>query len=667
MSQTQPTCSLAADTNGLRFTAKADKLGFSNLVPEITTQFGTERITIEKTETRKDGAVCQGRYALSGVTETIDITASGTQGALLKRKVTFSGKGCVSVSDAAIAGLPCLTGFRLNWLARYAHMDNVRVEKLPHSRPDYPYVRPLPLEPTWLGDKESVAFPALIITDDSYDELLLAGQVRQKWTRMRWRLQADPGPKSFKDFCISWQTVGGSITLQSGESIELEPLFLEIRTDTRPPDALGAFVKQCIAHNHYLSGSKNVLNRKGFYCSWNYGIMHDISESSLLKTAACVAQTMPEVAFFLIDGGWQGEGWNTPNCANFYLPEAEWHHAERFPAGLKVMADKIRDTGLRPAIWWTPSVALHSQLAKDHPEWLARNESGAVFRIGNSGYFDLSRPETRGYLEKVWDILFKRWGYEAMKMDFWCQMFESDTIRFGSGTAIEWREWFLKTLRGYIPEDGFLMTCVATAMGNIHLGNHAESYRCGIDIGHYCDWLEHPLAAYWMLPLLDIPGRDTTLLNADGFGVNLERTDDENIHRLTWGFITMGSVEVDGRLEELPPRYLEWVRRFASNIDRGYAVKCPEEEPYAGRPFPKILYVDYPKDSPTVSRGVAKHIALFNWENKPRRVAATAAQLGLCRTTTAREFWTDESVTLENGNLIATLPPHGAKLLEIPV
>lgn len=48
------------------------------------------------------------------------------------------------------------------------------------------------------------------------------------------------------------------------------------------------------------------------------------------------------------------------------------------------------------------------------------------------------------------------------------------------------------------------------------------------------------------LPLLSIPGNRTCLLNVDGLVWNARLSDDENLHRLTCGFITMGSLEFAG-------------------------------------------------------------------------------------------------------------------------
>ncbi len=487
------------------------------------------------------------------------------------------------------------------------------------------------------------------------------GSSRQDLTRVEWGLAAGPD-RLLASYALRWSLYSGGLVLAPGESLELEPVYYQIFEHTHVQDCWQDYFAAVTAENTLLPAD-DILLSKAFYCSWNYGVFHDISEEKLLKTARFIAANMPDITHFLIDGGWQSkEAVSIPSCANFYLPEDQWCDAELFPNGMKVMTERIRETGLIPAIWWTPSVGLQSQLAKEHPEWLVRDAAGEIFRIGDSGYFDYSLAPVQDYLHKIFTILFKEWGYGAMKMDFWCQSVESEQMCFASGTGIQWRDWLLGTIRSYLPPDGFLMTCVAVAMGNPFLGKSASTYRCGIDVGA-ASWHEHIIASIWNLPLLSIPGRQTCLLNVDGLGWNPMLSDEENLHRLSYGFITMGSLEVDGRLEEVAPEKIALLNRLIANMDRGYPVQCPDFDAFLGLPLPKALYVDYPPESRTARRGIAKHIALFNWSDHPQCTGYSAAQLGLPGTVAARNFWTDEVVEFPGGNVCEWLAPRSARLV----
>ncbi len=634
---------------------------------EYYTHSGPELFKGAEVHETADRIEMRGAYSAPGLEETITLRLLANGALRVDRRIRNTSQVSHVIRSASAGGVGGLGGpvFSDNhiWRARYCHMDNVRTEKFPWCRPEYPYVRSLPKSDTVFGNQESLAVPAMILTNDTYSQLLLEGQLRQDRTRATWVLSAGAG-QPVRTYELQWSMVNGGFEIAAGATLDLEPIYYQILQNTHPQDCWKEYFEAVCAENA-LPTADNIMLSKAFYCSWNYGVFHDISEEKLLKTARFIGKNMPGVKHFLIDGGWQSrDAVMCPSCANFYLPEGQWHDAERFPNGLKVMADKIRDAGLTPAIWWTPSVALHSKLALEHPEWLAKDASGNVYRIGNSGYFDYSLAPVQQYLHKVFTILFKEWGYEAMKMDFWAQSVESEAIRFATGTPVQWRDWLLTTIRSYLPKDGFLMTCVAVSMGNPFLGKGASTYRCSIDVGA-CAWHEHVTSSIWNQPLLSIPGNKTCLLNIDGFGWNPKLSDDENLHRLAYTFITMGSLEIDGRLEELPADKIALLNRVMENMDRGHVVHSPDDDAYTGIPLPKALYVDYPAGSVTAKRGVAKHIAVFNWTDKPQYTGYTAAQLGLKGTVTVRDFWTDEKVVLEGGNVALLLPPRSSKLYEL--
>ncbi len=634
---------------------------------EYDTHAGSEPFTCTEVESVENGLILQGGYRAPGLKETITLRLLGNGALRVDRHIHNAAAVShvvfgAAVGDLAGTGGPVFSDSHV-WRARFCHMDNVRTEKYPWCRPEYPYVRPLPKTTVHLGNQESQAVPALILTNDTYSQALVEGQLRQDRTRLEWLLAAGSGCP-VGTYRLLWGMPQGGFELQAGATLELEPVYYQILEHTHPQDCLHDYLEAVIAANTLLRPDDTLLS-KAFYCSWNYGVFHDIDEDKLLRTARFIAQHMPAVKHFLIDGGWQSsEAVSCPSCANFYLPEGQWHHPERFPNGMKVMADRIREAGLRPAIWWTPSVALHSTLAQEHPEWLARDAAGNAYRISNSGYLDISLAPVQDYLHKVFRILFKQWGYEAMKMDFWSQGFESEQIRYATGTGVQWRDWLLETIRSYLPPDGFLMTCVAVSMGNPFLGRAASSYRCSIDVGA-CKWHEHVTSCVWNLPLHALPGNRTCLPNMDGIGWSKALPDAENLHRLTYAFITMGSLEVDGRLEELPADKVALLNRVLTDMDRGHPVRCPDEAAFTGRPLPRCLTVAYPPGSRTRQRGVSHHIALFNWTDEAQVTGFTAAQLGLEGPVEAVDFWSGETCTWSGDGICELLAPRSARLFTI--
>jgi hypothetical protein len=499
-----------------------------------------------------------------------------------------------------------------------------------------------------------------------YSTILLSGQLEQNKARLKWQLGMSNSGNKIASYRLFWDFYNTSgICLMPGESICLEPVCLSIFSSSHPEKAINAFSTMLVKWNKW-ENRYNVLKEKAFYCSWNYGIARNITEASLLKTAKYIKENVPGIKHFLIDGGWvPWENGKGPHLGNFNRPESEpvYDH-EKFPNGMKGVADKIRAAGLEPAIHWVPFVRLYTKLAKAHPEWLAKDKSGSIYTIGDYGYLDYSLPEVQEFLKHVFETIIVKWGFKAIKMDFWSQSVESSDIRFRTGSSIEWRDWLLATIHSYLPEDGFLMTCVATAMGNPFLGKSSQTYRACIDVGS-AGWDEHKKASIWVQPMLALDETNGTLLNVDGLGVNESLTDDENIHRLTYGFITMGSLEIDGRLEELSSNHLEWVKKLCENIDRGFPVYSADEQAYTGHPLPKVLYVPYPQDSKTYKRGIKMHLALFNWDDEAQYVGVLKEKLELEGKIPMQNFWTGEEVEMDENGHCELLPPHSARLYEI--
>lgn len=562
------------------------------------------------------------------------------------------------------------------WTLRCYHPNNLRLERLPHSRPEVPALAPVPAVPTWFGDDQSQAIPAMVLTDIYANQSLLVGQLQQNLTRLRFKLAARPngGMRSTTDlldtFVIDWRALGSPLVIGPGETVSLEPVLLEARRQTQVEDAFQRYHDLVESHNDFtLQGDANVLNRVATYCSWNYGIFRDISEESLLKTARTVADQLPGMPFFLIDGGWRIHPNVRAHIGEWHLGADQVCDPEKFPNGMKVMADKLRDLGLRPGLHWLGFVDLGSGFAAAHPDWLARHESGTIYRLGNCGFFDYSLPEVQAFFTETIGIIWGDWGYEACKFDFWSQSCDDQSIRYRhGGTGTQWRDWLLGAIQKQLPDDGYLMTGCATAMGNPFLGKTVQTYRCGIDVGACDTWNRHVMSSCWNLPLLSQPGRRFGLLSVDGLGISPTYTDDENLHRLTYGFITMGSLELDGRLEELAPRQLDWLQRLTAHIDRGHPCYSPDRRAFSGDALSEVLYVRYPEDSRTYQRGVAMHVAVLNWHDAPRYIGFTGADLGGIQTVEAREFWTDRRVTIEaEAGLCELVPPHAARLWELPV
>jgi hypothetical protein len=572
-----------------------------------------------------------------------------------------------SVSDGLLdnAGRIAIDNMH-EYTLRYMHSSNVRSEQYPNSRPEYPLVRPVPYQPEHFNRGEGNHFPAFVLCDEAFTCLLVEGDLNQTCFERSWKLGLD-GEGSKSKLIRTYQgqqryLLSPGFELEPGAEVEVSRVFYQILENVHPQDAYRDYIR-ILNEQYEFYGTKSPMRHGAVFCTWNYGTLHNIDDDLIVRRAQALKQRVPECTHFLIDDGYQAnrDGRNGPlDC---FYPELDCNR-ERFPNGMKQVADKIRQTGLVPCIWLSPAVYLDSPLAKDHLEWLLRDASGNPALLGKSTFLDLSVPPAREFFLRVLDLLFVEWGYKGVKFDFMTHWFTLEAARFAhGGSGPEWRDFVFGEIRKRIGEDGLFMTCIAMSMGNPFPGLHADCYRCGCDI-HDGTWPEQLKACKATLPQILQEGRETLLLNMDstGFG-NVPKN--EQRFRLTWIFITQGIIELGGPVESMPDNQIALWRKLLQTVDRGHKVRCLDEDAFTGPDRPKALMVEYPSDSRMRRTGVRGHLALFNWSDEPTVVAVPLRKAGLSTADILTDFWTGQPRKSDGQLLSETLVPHSAALYQI--
>lgn len=564
---------------------------------------------------------------------------------------------------------------RLEWeglqeySVRYIHSANMRTEVFPKSRPEYPYVRPVPYIPQRLGHGEGNHIPALLITDAAYSVGFLQADLNQTRFERIWDLglkdlerHADPLLGCYQ--ASQQPSLSQPLFLKPGETCEVSRVWYQIQTETPPQYSL-IDTWELLNREHRFAGPRSPMLKTAVFCTWNYGTLANIDEQLLDRRSKAVAERIPKCRFFLIDDGFQQDRGKRNGPLDTYYPvPADCYDRNKFPSGMKAMAEVIKGHGLQPAIWLSPQVYLDSPLARAHPEWLLCDAHGDPALLGKATYLDLSVEEAKTFFVEVLDALFVEWGYQGVKFDFLTQWFSLEKARYrNGGTGPEWRDWVYGEIRKRIGEDGLFMTCIAMSMGNPFPGLYADCYRCGCDI-HDGTWEEQLRNVRATLPQILLEGRKTFLLNMDsaGFG-NVPAH--EQMLRLTWVFITQGIFELGGPVEDMPESQIQLWTKMLAHTDRGHRVTCLDEAAFMNEGLPRVLMVAYPKDSLTFKRGVQKHIALFNWDNPPRHVGCTLEEAGISDSDTVTDFWTEERLKVNGKDLVGRLLGHSARLLTV--
>ncbi len=156
---------------------------------------------------------------------------------------------------------------------------------------------------------------------------------------------------------------------------------------------------------------KPKLDHLAGYTSW-YNYFQKINEKIIIRDLNAMDIVKEDVNIFQIDDGYEtfvGD-WLDPN-------------PDKFPNGMKYIADKIHDKGYLAGIWIAPfNVQIKSRIYKEHPDWVIKNSKGKP-QLGCQGWggaytLDLYNAEAREYIRHFFDVILNEWGYDMVKLDF---------------------------------------------------------------------------------------------------------------------------------------------------------------------------------------------------------------------------------------------------------
>jgi alpha-galactosidase len=146
------------------------------------------------------------------------------------------------------------------------------------------------------------------------------------------------------------------------------------------------------------------------WCSWYHYFEH-VTERSFTSDVARAADWPIDV--LQLDDGFQAS-------------IGDWTRTdESFPSGLQAVADQVTSRGRLAGLWLAPFLAApDSQLALDHPDWIARFPGGEPLIAMHNDHWggfvhalDTSHPEVQAHLEQLARELVEM-GFTYLKLDF---------------------------------------------------------------------------------------------------------------------------------------------------------------------------------------------------------------------------------------------------------
>ena len=147
------------------------------------------------------------------------------------------------------------------------------------------------------------------------------------------------------------------------------------------------------------------------YTSW-YNYFQKIDEKIILRDLNGLDRAKDETSIFQIDDGYESfvGDWLNPDT-------------DKFPNGMKPIAQAIHDKGYLAGIWVAPFSAQRTSLVtKVHPDWLIKDENGKPM-LGCAGWggaytIDFYIPEVREYIKNFFDVILHDWNFDMVKLDF---------------------------------------------------------------------------------------------------------------------------------------------------------------------------------------------------------------------------------------------------------
>ena len=349
------------------------------------------------------------------------------------------------------------------------------------------------------------------------------------------------------------------------------------------------------------------------WCSW-YIFYQDVREDQIVANTRWVAKNLKKFGcqYVQIDDGWQGVGRGMGENRNWYVTEKQ-----KFPHGMKWLADSIRAQGFKPGIWLIPYTTSDAKLFQSQPDLFLRRPDGtSAFETRDSktgkveidwcGQYAIDPTTAKGkkWFEDLFHMISIDWGYDYVKIDGqggapgvyqrFCQ--RGVTAQMPPDELYRGTLAIMKSVMG---RERILLNCG----GQFSSCGYCDAIRIGGDVGpdwqgmqpaiaatmswlytnHYCFWTDPDVVCVRPPLTLDQARLWATLVGITG---QLLMTSDD--------------------MAKLPPERVELVRRLYPVAD----IRPMDLYPLQGKPRVFDLRVATPK------AGEWDVVAVFNWSSQ---------------------------------------------------
>jgi hypothetical protein len=394
--------------------------------------------------------------------------------------------------------------------------------------------------------------------------------------------------------------------------------------------------------------------------SWSTALRNNISEAALLEDLDVLEKELQPYGYgtFAIDDGWA-------------VARGDWEANERFPRGMKWLAEEIQRRGLRATLWLSPFIASKdSELAKAHPEWMREPSRKGRMVMGSGQYIvDVTAPGAYEWVRALAHKIGHEWGYDGIvEADYAYFLLLAESYHDKARTGVEVLRLGMQALREGLGPNKFLMATVP----HMITGQQADGVRIGIDCAPIwqskvrtgpwgaVDTLTQAARRYYFDPLYAADqdcvffGKPETRAR---WNVESEPmlTRDQQRAWLTGAALMGGVVKIGDRYSQLDAEELGMMRKIMPVLEApARPIDLFEQQSPRIWALP-VAGVD----------GDLMLVGVFNWDEKSTQtVTLDFATLGLrgAEFFTVFEFWSQQYHGAATGQLNVQLPPASMAL-----
>lgn len=416
------------------------------------------------------------------------------------------------------------------------------------------------------------------------------------------------------------------------------------------------------------------------WCSWPY-YYRKITEADVLRNAMFMKDRLsPAYRFVLIDSGW-------------FTFRGDWQANEKFPAGMKATAQKIRDLGLKPGLWFAPFlVDKEAALVTDHPDWFVKDRDGSLYIYRQDPgaparyVLDGSHPEVQAWLERLFSTAVNEWGYEFLKLDFLQAGAVEGKRHNPAVTSLEALRQGLLAIRRGAGDRAYIQQAIGPWLAPVGILNESRmgmdtEFRLSPDLTtsdipwlnwQYTTWYSrNNIAGYF--------ARGNLFNIQSGEGIRLGPWSSQEAKALIATYALNGNLWLGGDLTSLSPKQTELLNNSAliALSASGLGAKpldlferpdllaalgavnvFGDSQRLTYGALPRIWYVPG-KDAPLVG--------LFNWSDRRSTISLPLAKIGLDpdKRCSLFDVWTGQRVGECRGSITMTIDGHAHELLRI--